>query len=249
VPLLVDQLQLWTVGFKWAGLDPERVWPRIPTPVRDLFATLLEAILKDQLKCMTLAPEKWDGKDPEDAPFFVRHWSDDINRAVHYQRFRRKLLRHAVLDRTDFKDWCERRSIPLPEFWYPPGWTEYRWPEDDEPAGAAPQAAVASAAGDGEDAVHSGRDAQEAAEAPEASAEDLRPSQRARLACQVIATNIWRDEPTLTIAAMSKDERLRLGGADYYDEITVKRWVQAVAPSEVSARRGRPKKKSGTESR
>jgi len=55
--LVVDQLQLWTIGFKWAGLDPSRSWLRIPTPVRDNFSTLLEAILQQHLDCLTLAPE------------------------------------------------------------------------------------------------------------------------------------------------------------------------------------------------
>lgn len=40
--IVVDQLQLWTIGFRWAGLDPDRVWFRLPIQVSDNFATLLE---------------------------------------------------------------------------------------------------------------------------------------------------------------------------------------------------------------
>jgi hypothetical protein len=76
---------------------------------------------------------------------------------------------------------------------------------------------------------------------------ELRPSQKARIACQVIAASIWRAEPDRTISSMCKDERLRLGDAAFYDEVTVKRWVQQVAPSHVSAKRGRPKKNNPPE--
>lgn len=241
MPLVVDHLQLWTVGFKWAGLDPDRLWVRIPPDVKDLFSTMLEAILSDHLGCMTLAPEKWDGKDPELAPFYVRYWLDDIHAAIGRQRYKRKLLRHAVLDRHDFREWCERCSISLPEFWFPSGWTDYRYPEEDEVSEQAPRqnvdpdplaAALASSAPTVDGSP------------PAAQGQDLRPSQKARIACQVIATNIWRFEPDRTIASVCKDERLKLGDAGYFEEVTVRRWVQEVAPAPVSARRGRPKKKT-----
>lgn len=47
---------------------------------------------------------------------------------------------------------------------------------------------------------------------------------------------------------MCKDDLvLKYGGAQYYAEEVVRRWIKDVAPSEVSAKRGRPKKKTPTE--
>jgi len=54
MPLVVDTLQLWTIGFKWASRDPTQFWLTIPPDVKDTFSTLLEAILKDQLGCLSL---------------------------------------------------------------------------------------------------------------------------------------------------------------------------------------------------
>lgn len=253
MPLVVDQLSLWTIGFKWADLDVRGAWLPIPAAARDNFSTLLEAILKDHLVCETLDQKKWDGVDREVAPFHIRHWIDDINAAIRGEYYSRKLLLHAVIERFQFKDWCERCSIPLPEFWFPTGWTDYRWPfEDDEDDGI----------GNGIDSKHlqaapglavpAGSAAQPEAglAASEISAREMepRPNQKARVACEVIATEIWKDEPDKTIADMCRDDRiLKLGGARWYDAETVRRWIQRVAPAEVSAKRGRPRKKNPSE--
>lgn len=131
MPLVVDQLQLWTIGFKWAGMDPSRLWGRIPGPVRDNFSTLLEAILLGQLECLTLAQEKYAGDDPEIAKCHIRYWTENVYAGMFGKSYNRELLKHAVIERWAFQEWCERRTIPLPEFWFPPEWTDYRWPEQD----------------------------------------------------------------------------------------------------------------------
>lgn len=249
MPLVVDQLRLWTLGFKWAGLDPDGLWLRIPPMVRDNFATLLEAILKDELGCVTLQSQKWDGKDQSEARFYVRYWLDAIYDGVQSRRFDRGLLKHAVIERSDFREWCERRAIPLPTFWFPLGWTDYRWPEDvvysepGRPGGPAETDSEGLAAThDLSSTIGPAQDAGSTLDPHLRPGKSLRPSQSARIACQVIATNVWRVEPDKTIASMCKDERLKLGDAAFYDEVTVKRWIQQVAPAHVSARRGRPRK-------
>lgn len=250
MPLVVDQLQLWTIGFKWAGLDPNRLWFRIPTAVRDNFSTLLEAILSDHLGCLSLASEKYAGDDPEIAKYHIRYWIDDVYAAVHGQYYNRKLLKHAAIDRGAFQDWCERRSIPLPEFWFPPGWTEYRWPEEDfEPVPSEPVDAVTEL----EPKVDASPDSSEltppsSAEGEQSSTKEPKPVQLAKIVCKQIARVIWKDEPSKTIADMSKDERiLKFGGGQYYSEEVVRRWVKEAAPTDVSAKRGRPKKTNPTE--
>lgn len=45
----------------------------------------------------------------------------------------RKLLKWAQIEREALQEWCERQGVPLPEFWFPPGWKlKYEWPMDEE---------------------------------------------------------------------------------------------------------------------
>jgi hypothetical protein len=229
MPLLADELTLWEVGLRWAGRDSYWRWPWLPLQVRDNFRVLLRAILHDELNCDTLSLAKWQESDGEDLrPYFIRHHLTQIHACIQGRRFSRQLLRWAVIDRWDFMTWCERQGVPLPEFWFPPGWKlTYEQPQDE----------FASDAG----AVGS--------DTP-APLEDVRfrPDQRRRIACQEIATALWKDSPETTIADMVKDPHVRkLGGAMYQSEATVRRWLSAVAPAEVKAKRGRPSKKRGVE--
>lgn len=80
--LVVDRLQLQVVGFKWADLDPNRLWFRISAPVRENFSTLRSEILNFHLDCMTLGAEKYEGDDTEIAKCHVRYWLDDIYAAT-----------------------------------------------------------------------------------------------------------------------------------------------------------------------
>jgi hypothetical protein len=242
VALVVDQLQLWTIGFKWSGLDPSRVWLRVPAAVRDNFSTLLEAIYSEHLDCLTLASEKYAGDDPELSKFYIRYWLDDVNAGVNGTYYSRRLLRWAIVERGAFQDWCERRTISLPEFWFPPGWTDYRWPEYDPRSAEAIQAEKVGP----EDSHLAAK--RHADLTGRAIPTELRDNQIARIASQQIARVLWRDEPGTTIAAMVKDDRVqRYGGARFYADETVRRWVQEVAPAEVSAKKGRPKKKTPAE--
>ena len=245
MPLVVDQLQLWTIGFKWAGLDPHRPWLRIPTPVRDNFSTLLEAILEGRLHCLTLALEKYSGDDSEIAECHIRYWLDDVYAGMFDQSYNRKLLKHAVIEREAFQDWCERCTIPLPEFWFPPGWTEYRWPSEDfEPIPKEPLASPAEPTLE----PTSELEPHVQAEPTELVKPKLKPVQLATIVSQEIAKVIWKEEPDKTIAAMVKDDRIqKYGSGQYYSEEVVRRWVKAVAPDDVSAKRGRPKKTNPTE--
>lgn len=253
MPLVVDQLSLWTIGLKWAGLDPNRLWLRIPASAKDNFSTLLEAILNQHLDCMTLATEKYAGDDPEIAGYHIHHWLADVYAGIQGQKFNRKLLRHAVIDRGAFQDWCERRTIPLPEFWFPPGWTEYRWPEEDSPEFAQSEVTelLALPLAPGESVA--GREPPSVSEAPPTGGEDQtlrwRDDQRRRVACQVIAESLWKANPTMTISAMSKHELiLEHGQGKYYVPETIYDWIKVVAPSEVREKRGRPRKENPSRS-
>lgn len=181
MPLVVDQLTLWQIGFKWASVDPSRLWLRIPAAVGDNFSAILEAVLSDHLGCLTLASEKYAGDDREQAKFYIRYWLDDIYAAINGSHYSRKLLKWAVIDRGVFHEWCQRRTIPLPEFWFPPGWTDYRWPEYDSEVCSPSQGAIPD---------------EESAKARDGgggtTAKGLRDSQIARIASQQIARVIGR---------------------------------------------------------
>lgn len=133
--LLSDSLAVWELAFRLEELDPRRIWFRIPIGVQDHFRNLMDAILKGDLCCESITLEKRHFESNEKV-FSVYHWLDDIYACINGHHFNRKLLRHAIIDRYDFKLWCERRGIPLPEFWFPPGWKlEYELPEGDIPPG------------------------------------------------------------------------------------------------------------------
>ena len=131
VALLSDSMTAWVIGFRWAGLDDKKWWFQIPVPVRDHFSNLMDAVLKAELVCITISLEKPSADRPIDPEFSVYTYLDDIEGCRAGTRFSRKLLKWALIDRADFHRWCERRGIPLPEFWFPPGWKlDYELPED-----------------------------------------------------------------------------------------------------------------------
>jgi hypothetical protein len=186
---------------------------------------MMEAILNGHLLCSTLSTNKWQPEDGEDAkPLFIRHHLAAVEACIHGTRMDRRLLRWARIDRTDFQEWCERQGVPLPEFWFPPGWKlDYEWPRDYE-------------------------EKKDEEEESGSAAETLRPNARYRITCQEIATVLWKERPDRTIADMVKDPQVRrLGGAARFGEEAVRRWLSAVAPLEVKAKRGRPPKKKGGE--
>lgn len=75
----------------------------------------------------------------------------------------------------------------------------------------------------------------------------LRGNQEARIAVQVIARQLWKESPVMRIAEIVvHDSVQRLCGANHYSSEVVRRWVKQVAPPEVSAKRGRPRKNNPT---
>jgi hypothetical protein len=222
--LLTEWLTVWEIAFRWAGKDPGRAWLRLPLEVRDNFRLLMQAILHSQLDCDTLSMNKWSPEDGDDMqPHFIRYHLREVEECVYGIRYDRSLMRWARVERWAYMRWCEGQGIPLPEFWFPPGWhVSYQWPK-------------------------------EAGESDESTDATARPQtrslyQRRCVACQLIAEAIWKEKPETTIAAMVNDPLIRnYGGARFQNEEVVRRWLSAVAPAGVKAKRGRPTKKKGTE--
>ncbi len=252
--LLNDQLSLWEISFRWAGLDPNRLWLRIPLSTKDNLRTLLDAILRMHLGCLTLSIEKWTPESQVPPEFFIRHYLDDAYACIAGERFPRKLLRWAVIDRWDLYLWCQRQGVPVPEFWFPAGWKlAYEWPEQPQlydlngvptkPSGdfVADVAPVVNVA----PATNPLAEPEPAADRSRGSEGKLRQNQLAKVACQVVAANLWKAAPEATIASMVKHEAIqRLCGGSYYDEDTVRTWIKVVAPDAVRQKRGRPRKET-----
>ncbi len=275
MPLITEELSVWDIGLRWAGHDPDRIWLRLPLEAKDYFRLMMEAILSGEIICDNLALAKRPPDSKADPNFYIRTYIDDVYACIHGRRYDRKLLKWAAIDRMDFHQWCERRGITPPEFWFPPGWKlEYDsrdplshpgcWVEHVEPddpetmvslkynppcmdedkqvevSQTKAHADISTGESDSSPSL-AGQAPQPAEESKNEKA--LRDCQRIKLVCQQIATVIWREDKSRTIASLVKDELVqKYGGASFYQDETVREWLKEVAPREVKKRRGRPRK-------
>ena len=240
MPILVDSLSVWDIAFRWAGYDPKKLYFRIPLEVENHARNLINAIHKTELACESITLEK-RVFEKDEIKFSFYYWIDDFFSTISGQHISRKLVKWAILDRYDFKQWCERMNAPLPEFWFPTGWNlQYELPENSYPPGLMHNLKALS-----KESRIAYFENLKKTESGKATIADLktRPNQEACISCQHIARAIWRKEPDRTIASVVIDPIIQeYGGAKSYQEATVRVWVQAVAPKEVSAKRGRPRK-------
>lgn len=223
MPLLNDDLSVWEIAHRWAGLDPDAFCLRLPLSVRDNCRILVGAIYSGELESSTLRNEKWSPEDGEELKaYFIRAHLDAIWKCSAGERYEKALLRWARIDRYEMKSWCESHQIPLPEFWFPQGWgLSFDWTRAEREA---------------ETAVVDGSPTAEPADA-------VRASTRTRIACQEIAKAIWKESPDTTIADMVRHDAVRrMGGGAYFSDDAVRGWLSAIAPLEVKAKRGRPRK-------
>lgn len=260
--VLSDHLTVWEIGFRWAGLDPDRWWPRIPLSVRDNFRMLMDAVLQGHLYCDTLGLEKHSAIYAELPQFAIRYWLDDVNAAIAGAAFNRKLLKWAVVERWSMVQWCERRGIPLPEFWFPPGWNlDYKWPVDSKPEDSASPAPGNEGGGDtggpepvGTPGPGPGPESASEVEAvlPPANEKEvagkrtLDRRQRAKIACQEVARRLWAKQPNALkkSIAVSAEVQEIAPGSEFELEV-VERWLSEVDPRNPGSKRGPKKKQAG----
>jgi hypothetical protein len=253
MPILNDALSLWEIAFRWAGYDPDRPRLRIPLAVRDNFRTLMDAILEGHLYCSTLGLEKSSPIYVDEPQAGIRFWLDDVYAVIQGIAFDRKLLRWAQIDRWAFEQWCERRTIPLPEFWFPTGWSEYRWPGESEPdeaasseAGtgpepAAPQTSQAADPPPGPFAAEKTSSAERQDEG--ASKRRLDHRQRSRIACQEVARRYWKKHPDASIKTVATSPEVwDIAPGSEFEQEVVERWLSEVDRRDPARKRG-PKKK------
>lgn len=230
--LLNDHLTLWEIGFRWAGYDPDKLWIYTPLPVRDNFRCMIHAILHGHLECGTLLLERWGtNPDPEfdkEVPpeDHIHPHLKNVMACINGEEFNEEFLRHAILERYEMQEWCERMKITLPEFWFPSGWD---WEYDFLY---------------GENGVYRGKSDKPS----ETISEEIKPRNEARhrikMACQQIALALWSKHPKLTNKEIAITQEVQqLGGGSKYELETVQLWLSEVDPRSSSNKRG-PKRKN-----
>jgi hypothetical protein len=243
MPILIDELSVWDISFRWAGYDPRKFYFRIPLAVEDHARNLINAIHKAEISCMTISLEKRD-YSKEEEKFSFYYWVDDFFSTTSGAFVNRRLLKWALISRYDLMQWCKRMNAPLPEFWFPQGWSlEYQLSEGEIKPGHGyrirdwlPEQIEAYLEEFG------GDESQE--ENSSISQANLRRNQKVRIACMQTAEIIWKKDPTRTIASVIKDEIIQIYcGASHYDDETVRGWINSLAPDAIRNHRGRPKKK------
>ena len=248
MPLLAESLSVWDIAHRWAGYDPSVYRLKLPMLVKDYSRLLFNEILEAHLFCETLIQAKRPSDSKADPNYYIRSHLDDINMCIWGKQYKRSLMKWAVIPRHEFEDWCGRYSIPLPEFWFPPGWNrEYDCPwygpraywvyhiEPDFPGGF----------GYGFDIPGSGLEEGEmpADDSKQDNPDELLPSQQAKFIAQRMAIQLWKEHPHRTITEMKKDaDILKYSGAAHYLSALPK-WLSEVAPKHIKGKRGRPRKK------
>ncbi|MGJ8618689.1 MAG: hypothetical protein ACSHWN_00010 [Methylophilaceae bacterium] len=240
MPILVDDLSVWDISFRWAGYDPRKLYFRIPVEVEDIARTLIHAIHKAELASNTIMLEKKPfDKDIEKYSFY--YWADDFFSTTSGRFVSRKLLKWTTISRYSFMDWCERMNAPLPAFWFPEGWNlEYALRDGELKPGY--RFRMNSWSEERRDAYWEefDRDEFDDKQSPEIK---LRKSQQAKIACRQVAEYIWKQDSTRTIASIIDDNLIQdYCGANYYDNATVRGWINDLAPDEIRSHRGRPRK-------
>lgn len=248
--ILTDELTVWDISFRWAGYDPDNFYLRLPLAVKDNFRLLMSAILSGEIICNTLCLDKRPANSKADPAYYIRTHIDDVYACIHGQKYNRKLMKWAALNRNWFYEWCTRRGITPPEFWFPLGWKiDY-----DEPIGGYPGLCMRHEEPKNSSTTvafsfHWPEDDEENTESELVTTSNpSRPNQLAKIACQVIAQNIWKTDINISIADMVRRSEIQdLGGAKSYVYEVVRRWLSEVAPPEVKTRVGRRPNKIITE--
>lgn len=241
MPILIDDLSVWDISFRWAGYDPRKFYLRYPLEVENNFRTLMKAIISADLGCWSISLEK-KHYEPDEKKFSVYYWIDDIYSCMGATYFNKALLKHAIISRYDFMEWCERMNVPLPQFWFPQGWKlEYEIPEGEVKPGHGYRINYWSE--EQKEAYFEAHKDDDFDSEQDMSSKKLRFNQEAKVACRMAAQSIWKKDPNRTIASVIRDDVLQTYcGAAHYDEETIREWINTLAPDAIRKHRGRPRK-------
>ena len=225
--LLLDSLCVWEIAYRWAGYDPDKIYIRIPLPVRDNFRLLIYEIYNSHLESESLSMDKYYGDDPLEAIFHIRYWSEVIKECISSKKYNKDFLQFVLISRMQMLEWCQRHKVPLPEFWFPPGWgLVYEWPDDipEEQKIALP------------------------GETTQKLKIRLDDRHRIEMACKQVALSLWAKNLKLTIKEIVFMSEIQdLAGGSNFEPETVQAWIGEVDPRNPSKKRG-PKRKNNLDS-
>jgi len=121
--LVNDDLTLWEIAHRWNNHDPDKFrLAGVPLEVKDSMRLMMDAILSLRLVAFNIITEKRPRNSDIPRECFIRTHLDAFHDCINHGRCNKKLLKFIVIERLQFRDWCERSKIPLPEFWFPKGW-------------------------------------------------------------------------------------------------------------------------------
>lgn len=129
MPLLDDSLTIWKISFRWAGLDPDSIKYRfyIPHTVKDNMRLILNAVLTTSLYSNSLKQKALF----KHATFIDQDNLTKLNNIISDWKYNREFLQTHSIYRSDFAHWCNRQSIPFPEFWFPKDWAIHELSQKD----------------------------------------------------------------------------------------------------------------------
>lgn len=129
MPLLDDNLSIWKISFRWAGLDPDSLKYRfyIPEAAKDNIRLILNELMYNTLYCNTLIADEFLSSVTQRD----RDNLDLIIRSISHNKYDRFFLQDHAIYRADFAHWCNRSGIPYPEFWFPARWVIHELQEKD----------------------------------------------------------------------------------------------------------------------
>lgn len=103
--ILLDELTVWEISFRWAGHDPDKFYYRIPLSVRDNFRLIIDQIYSSHLSCDNLSMEKYLGNQRKEAKYYLRYWMPAIEDCLEGLKHSSELLKFARVSRSEFQEW------------------------------------------------------------------------------------------------------------------------------------------------
>lgn len=231
MPLLDDNLTIWKIAFRWAGLDPESLLYRffIPTEAKDNIRLVLNAILTNSLYCTSLKADEFLKNDTKSNRYKLNNIGDCISDS----NYDRDFLKSHSIYRSDFAHWCNRTGIPYPEFWFPPGWAVHELNEKDRLADVAPHYESASVIVNLLPATD------------KSSGKRVKAEETIWKPARAVANALWSEDKSLTITAVTR--RIKAMShlkAASKAESTVRKRIAHLAPAGIRGVSGRkPTKK------
>jgi len=217
----MDMLSLWEIAHRMHGIPPDEH----EDPPSDVGDTLRELLVGTS-----------DVFNPYDsggnpigygiASVFLGRPSKferRVEKAINERTYDKRWLNSVFIEQDEFEIWCALHNRPLPDFWFSSHWQ------------LSPKAQFYrdswSRGGIG------------GTKSEKASPLSLRPVQEDRQRCEALATRLWKEFPSLTIAAMMKRPEIqREGNGKLYKEKALRRWLSSKAPPDIKGKRGRPRK-------